>query len=271
MSEVIPFPPKPDKPEAQVQCDVFSLEHGPNDLIPALYSPGDAIPVQLRQGETEVLVETEIRTLEDYQTLRQQYPAAPEVKLYYRVTGTIRFRWLWLWGEDWEPTAEQAFGLLQQRFGRNLREEWMSERHARSMDDESSVYCSFIPCDWATFPESFPYSPHAKRFRMAVINGKAAFKALAEHERRLEEERQGHVIKLNLLDPEDWLRFQELYEHPDYHALLDVDLTDSLAFDRYRAYLEEKVKQEEEARAKGELPPLAPVPPRPGQPVASNS
>lgn len=271
MSEVIPFPTPSERPtepaEAMVLCDVFSPEHGPMDLIPAQYREGDPIPVQLRR-EGIILRETEIRTLADYQTLRADVKPAPEIQLYYRITGTIRFRWLWLWGEDWESSPEAAFKLLQDRFGRNMREEWMSERRARGIfKDESIVYCSFIPCDWATFPDSFPYSPKAKRFRMAVLNGKAAFKALAGHEQRLEEEEERNKLVLDLLDPDDWQTFTEMERNNDPRTV-EIDLANPLVSKRHDEFMKLRRQEKIEVLARDGIRPEDLVPPRPGEPIA---
>lgn len=165
------------------------------------YSPGDPIRVQLRQGDTQVLVEAVIHSQAELDELLDQHAVslATEARLYYLIRGTVRERWLWLWGADWCESQAEVFKLLQQRFSDNARQEWVFEEEARVIFNNSRNYVlrASTNCDLLSNPAYAAQQPAelTQPFLMAVRNGKVAYQLWLKREEREAEERRQEALR----------------------------------------------------------------------------
>lgn len=164
----------------------------------ARYTPGDPIRVQLRQGDSEVLSESVIRSQPELDKVLSLSDLASGIRLYYQIRGTVRERWLWLWGAEWSDRQTELFELLQQRVADNLLREWVFEEEARVIyQDEDYLFSAATHCDWMTYPAFAAQLPNdwTSSFFMAVRNGKTAYRLWLKRQEQEAEARRQEALR----------------------------------------------------------------------------
>lgn len=210
MGTVIAFKAKTASKRKKMEWVTTSLINMNGFYAPSRYAPGDPIRVQLRLGGSIVLDERTLHTEAELAELLTSYGVqlSDEARLYYLIRGTVRERWLWLWGADWYDNVPEIFQLLQQRFGANSLQEWVFEEEARVIfdNDMDYLFSAATRCDWLTYPAYAAQMPaeYTYPFLMAVRNGKAAYQLWLKREAEEAEERRQEALR-NPPEPNlDW-------------------------------------------------------------------